>query len=98
MRPDSENGKAAATDQAPEATTLALMALGWTLADQRRADRLLALTGLDADALRAGVDNRAVLGAVLAFLEEHEPDLLACAAHIGVKPTDLIAARESLNR
>ena len=67
MRPETQNGK---PDSAADAEILALMAMGWTLSDGRRADRLLALTGLDADALRAGVGNRAILGAVLAFLAE----------------------------
>ncbi len=74
MRPDTPNGK---QDSGIDAATLALMALGWTLADAGRADRLLALTGLDADALRGGIDNPAILGAVLGFLADHEPDLIA---------------------
>ena len=75
---------------------LALGALAWVLGDGPRAERLLALTGLDADALRAGLDDPAVLGAVLEFLAQHEPDLVAAAEHLGVKPADLMAARESL--
>lgn len=83
---------------AGEPFTLALLALAWTLGDERRADRLLALTGLDADALRAGVDNPAVLGAVLDFLADHEPDLIACAQAIEAAPDDLIAAKDLLRR
>jgi hypothetical protein len=75
---------------------LALGALGWVLGDGPRADRLLALTGLDADALRAGLGDSGVLGAVLEFLSAHEPDLLAAADHLGVAPQALIAARDSL--
>lgn len=93
MRPDGENGKGGAGDQAQ---TLALMALGWTLSDGARADRLLALTGLDSDMLRDGLGNAAVLGAVLGFLADHEPDLVDCAQELGVDPADLIAAREAL--
>lgn len=95
MRPDSPNGK---QDSGDDAATIALMALGWTLSDERRADRLLALTGLDGDALRGGLGNPATLGAVLAFLADHEPDLIACAEAIGSSPTALIAAQESLSR
>ena len=95
MRPDTPNGK---PDSAPDAMTLALLALGWTLGDAARADRLLALTGLDADALRDGIDNRVVLAALLAFLADHEPDLMACADAIGTTPTALIAAQEALSR
>ncbi|WP_336968069.1 DUF3572 domain-containing protein [Sphingobium aromaticiconvertens] len=98
MRPDSEIGKGGAPrkEGVTDATTLSLMALGWIVADSRRADRLLALTGLDADALRAGVNDPTVLGAVLGFLAEHEPDLLACADAIGSSPEALVAARKAL--
>ena len=66
------------------------------LGDGPRAERLLALTGLDADALRAGLDDPAVLGAVLEFLASYEPDLLAAAGHLGVEPAELMAAKERL--
>jgi hypothetical protein len=66
------------------------------LGDSDRAERLLALTGLDADALRAGLGDPAVLGAVLDFLASHEPDLIAAADHLGVAPEALIAARDKL--
>lgn len=79
-----------------EADALALQALAATLADDARADRLLALSGLDAETLRDGLGDRAVLAAILAFLEAHEPDLVAVAAAIGVKPEALVAARQAL--
>ncbi len=78
----------------PEA--LALAALGWLLADEDRAGRLLALTGLTPEALRAGLGEGAVLGAVLDFLCAHEPDLLAAADALGVAPQALAGARERL--
>jgi len=96
MRPDINHGKQLNPSEAREPSVLALMALAWTLADDRRADRLLALTGLDADTLRAGVGDPAMLGAVLAFLADHEPDLIACAENIDSTPTALIAAKEAL--
>ncbi len=95
MRPDTGNGK---PDSSPDPATLGLMALGWTVSDAGRADRLLSLTGLDADALRAGIDDPAILGAVLAFLADHEPDLIACAQAIDTTPAALIAAQERLSR
>lgn len=96
MRPNDPDGKR--DGPSTDAPTLALMALVWTLADGRRADRLLGLTGLDADALRAGVGDPRILGAVLAFLADHEPDLIACAEAIDSTPAALIAARKDLNR
>jgi hypothetical protein len=98
MRPENPDGKQDSRQDGEEAGTLALMALAWTLNDERRADRLLALTGLDADALRAGVGNPAVLRAVLEFLADHEPDLIACAEALDTKPAALIAARQELGR
>lgn len=77
---------------------LALAALGWVLGDESRADRLLALTGMTPDVLRAGLGDASVLGAVLEFLSSHEPDLVAAAEAIGVKPADLVRAGEKLTR
>lgn len=90
MRPIQTNGQ--------DDAALALSALAWTLGDQARAERLLALTGLDPAELRARAGAPAVLAAVLAFLEAHEPDLIACAAALGVDPKALVAAREALER
>lgn len=89
-----------AREQSPEAdpATLALGALGWVLADDRRAERLLALTGLTPEALRSGLGDRAVLGAVLDFLAAHEPDLVAAADALGVAPEELASAGEKLRR
>ena len=77
---------------------LALAALGWVLGDADRAGRLLALTGLTPDALREGLGDGAVLGAVIDFLGAHEPDLVAAAEALGVAPADLAAVGEKLNR
>ncbi len=66
------------------------------MGDGPRAERLLALTGLDVDELRARLDDPALLGAVLEFLCAHEPDLLAAADALGVAPAELVAARERL--
>lgn len=81
-----------------DAQTLALLALAWALGAPDRAARLLALTGLDAHALRAQAGDPACQAAVLGFLENHEPDLLACAAALGTGPERLVAARRELER
>jgi hypothetical protein len=77
---------------------LALAALGWVLSDGARAGRLLALTGLGPDDLRAGLGDDAMLAAILRFLEAHEPDLVACADNLGVEPAALVEARRKLER
>ena len=78
--------------------TLALSALGWTLSDSDRAARLLALTGLTPDGLRARISEPSLLCATLGFLEAHEPDLIACADALGIAPAQLVGARRHLER
>jgi hypothetical protein len=81
-----------------DAPQLALQALVWALADQSRAERLLALTGLTPDGLRGGIGERTMQAAILSFLENHEPDLLACAGHIGCTAQRLVDARRELEQ
>ena len=77
---------------------LALTALAWVLGDERRAQRFLDLTGLAPDDLRARIGTAEIQLSVLDFLCAHEPDLVAAADDLGVAPTDIAAARESLAR
>ncbi|HKR24126.1 MAG TPA: DUF3572 domain-containing protein [Allosphingosinicella sp.] len=83
-------------DQTNDDEALALGALGWTLSDDARADRLLALTGITPALLRERLEDRVFLAAVLRFLEGHEPDLVACADELGVAPARLVSARRGL--
>ena len=76
---------------------LALEALGWALTDEKRAERLLSLTGLTPERLRHGLDDRSVQAAVLEFLANHEPDLIAAADALNTKPETLVAAARILN-
>jgi len=80
----------------PDPETLALHALVWTLSDSDRADRLIAVTGLYPDDLRARAAEPAVLAAVIGYLESYEPDLVACADALGVPPEALPRARQTL--
>ena len=66
------------------------------LADDDRAGRLLALTGLTPEVLRDSLTDRAVLGAVLDYLAGHEPDLMLAADALNVPPDRLVAARREL--
>jgi hypothetical protein len=79
-----------------DAETLALSALAATLTDERRARRFLDLSGIDTEELRLRAAEPALLAALLRFLEAHEPDLIDVADAIGVKPAELVAAREDL--
>jgi hypothetical protein len=85
-------------EQTNDDEALALGALGWTLSEDARASRLLALTGITPDLIRERLEDRIFLAAVLRFLEGHEPDLVACAGELGVSPARLVAAREGLER
>ena len=79
-----------------DAEALALAALAATLTDARRAERFLSLTGLSPDGIRSRLEDRRLLAACIGFLEAHEPDLLAVAQEIGVKPGDLLMAKAEL--
>ena len=79
-----------------DAEALALSALAATLTDERRAQRFLDLSGIDTDDLRRRAGDPPVLAALLRFLEAHEPDLIEVAEAIGVRPSDLVAARDEL--
>jgi hypothetical protein len=85
-----------APETAPE--MLALAALGWLLGEPARAQRYLDLTGLDAEGLRAGLSDPAVLVSALDFLGNHEPDLISAAEALAVTPEDLIHAAKELSR
>jgi hypothetical protein len=86
---------AAATN---DPTAIALRALAATLGEQRLAERFLSLSGIDPPDLRQRASDPDVLVALLRFLEAHEPDLLAIAETLGVKPAVLAAARRELEQ
>ena len=79
-----------------DAEALALTALAATLTDARRAERFLTLTGLSPDGIRSRLTDRTLLAACIAFLEGHEPDLIAVAEEVGVSPAQLLSARAEL--
>ncbi len=81
-----------------DAVALALRALAATLADQRLAERFLSLSGIDPPDLRRRAGDPVLLVELLCFLEAHEPDLVAVAEDLGVKPAVLVAARRELEQ
>jgi hypothetical protein len=68
------------------------------LADERRANRFLDLTGLTPEQMRERIESPELQLSVLDFLCAHEPDLLGAAEALGVEPGALAAARERLAR
>ena len=75
---------------------LALAALAATVSDERRGQRFLALTGIETDELRRRANEPALLASLIAFLEAHEPDLVAVCEEVGVKPEALVEARRQI--
>lgn len=80
-----------------EAATLALQALVWILGDEARAERLLALTGLDAGQLRETAADPQTHMAILDYLAGYEPDLIACAESLDIAPERLVMAQALLS-
>ncbi len=83
-------------DPAAAPEILALQALAHVAGDPDLGPRFLALSGLDADGLRARAGDPAVLAALIDFLGGREADLVATAAAIGVTPAQLVNAGERL--
>ena len=81
-----------------DAVALALRALAAALGNQRLATRFLSLSGIDPPDLRQRAGDPVLLAALLRFLEAHEPDLIAIAEELGVKPEALVAARRELEQ
>ena len=75
---------------------LALAALAATVSDERRAQRFLALTGIETDELRRRAAEPALLASLIGFLEAHEPDLVAVCNEVGIKPEALVQARREI--
>jgi hypothetical protein len=76
----------------PDPVALLLGALAWICGDDDRAGRLLALTGMDGNDLRARATDPIILAATGEFLADHEPDLIACAEALDCTPAALVAA------
>lgn len=75
---------------------LGLQALAHVAGDADLGPRFLALSGLDAETLRARATDSALLAAVIDFLGAREADLVACATAIGVTPAALVHAGAQL--
>ena len=75
---------------------LALQALAWALADERRAQQVGSQAGQVEEALRQRIGSAEVQLSVLEFLCAHEPDLVAAAEALGVAPGEIAGARERL--
>jgi hypothetical protein len=77
---------------------IGLQALAHVAGDPDLGPRFLALSGLDAAALRAGAGDPAMLAAVIDFLQGRESDLVACAEALAIKPEVLVRAGFALSQ
>lgn len=96
VRSSLENKQSVNDGESSDAVTMALGALAWSVSEPARADRLLALTGLTPNDLRTRATDPALLGAVIAYLEGYEPDLIACAKALEITPAALVGAGRAL--
>ena len=78
------------------AVAIAAQALAFVAAEDDRLGRFLALTGLTPDALKAGLAEPALLGAVLDHVLSDEALLLAFAEAAGLPPEIPALARRRL--
>jgi Protein of unknown function (DUF3572) len=78
------------------AEALAIQALNFLVSEPERLARFLALSGLEAQSIRAAAAQPGFLAGVLAHLGEDEPLLIAFAAEAGVGPAEVDRARRAL--
>lgn len=78
------------------ATTLALSAISFIVANDVLRDRFLAMTGLDGNELRERLAEKDFLASVLEFLVSHEPDLIEFSETVEEKPEQIVLAWRKL--
>jgi hypothetical protein len=81
-------------DEKPDVIGLRLLA--HVMSDPELAARFLALSGLDADTLRARAGDPGLLAALIEFIAGHEPDLVAAADALALTPMAIVAAGAAL--
>ncbi|PSJ61848.1 DUF3572 domain-containing protein [Kumtagia ephedrae] len=81
---------------AADAEALAVSALAFIAGDPVLLPRFLALTGIEAQAIRLAAREPGFLAGVLRFILAHEPTLLSFAEHAGIDPASVGAALRAL--
>jgi len=90
------SGKSRDFSNRDAAEAIATQALGFIAGDSARLGRFLAESGLGPETIRRAAGDPAFLPAVLDFILAHEADLLDFAAHLGIDPKHVTAARRLL--
>ena len=78
------------------AEEMAIAALGFIAADPALLPRFLAITGIEAQAIRSAAREPGFLAGVLQFIVAHEPTLVAFAGSAGIEPAAVLKAMRAL--
>ncbi len=78
------------------AEALAIEALGFIASDPELLPRFLAITGIEAQAIRQAAREPGFLAGVLQFIAAHEPTLLQFSEQTGTPPQAVTAALRAL--
>ena len=78
------------------AEAFAIQALGFVAADPELLPRFLAITGIEAQAIRQAAREPGFLAGVLQFIVAHEPTLLRFSEASGIPPQQVTAALRAL--
>ncbi len=78
------------------AEAVAVQALAFVAGEPTLLSRFLAISGIDASAIRKAAREPGFLAGVLDFVLAHEPTLMQFAEATGVDPAGLLAARRAL--
>ena len=78
------------------AEEIAIAALGFIAGDPALLPRFLAITGIEAQAIRHAAREPGFMAGVLQFIVAHEPTLMAFAESAGIAPGAVLAAMRAL--
>jgi hypothetical protein len=79
-----------------DAEAMAIVALGYIAADPTLLPRFLAITGIEAQAIRNAAREPGFLAGVLQFIVAHEPTLMAFAENAAIEPAAVLQAMRAL--
>lgn len=88
--------KVTATEGRESADAIAIQALGFIAADPELLPRFLALTGIEAAAIRQAAREPGFLAGVLQFILAHEPTLIRFSENSGIAPATVSGALRHL--
>lgn len=87
---------AVAASMREEAEAIAIRALSFVAGDPELLPRFLAITGIEASAIRRAAAEPGFLAGVLQFILAHEPTLLRFCEETGTQPADVGKALKAL--